>query len=345
MKPRLKQLAIHLARLAVIGVLVAWVLHGTDLSNLAVVGRRLLGHWGLAAAAIGVMMLQSPIGAVRWRMLLRVQGIDLGFFESLRLTFIGWFFNNWLPGSTGGDFVKAYYVAHLTHRKPEAVTVVFLDRFVGLAALGLMAGGALLAALHDPRIQAARIILLVFLAGILGGGTVYYNRRLRRVFRVDRVLARLPLRHVVEKVDRALLAYRGHKGTVAVAVLYSWGSQLVAILATWWLADALGSRAAWYHYFIAMPAIWLVWAAIPVPGGFGVAEAMMQALFSSAVLSGDVPPGDSPMPAADAAALALAMILAFRVVQLLVSLPGAYFYLARRTEVSAAEMAKEVQEG
>jgi uncharacterized protein (TIRG00374 family) len=282
---------------------------------------------------------------VRWRLLLRVQGIELGFLESLRLTFIGWFFNNWMPGSTGGDFVKAYYVAHLTHRKPEAVTVVFLDRFVGLAALCLMGGGAVVASLHDPRIRAARIIVLVFLAGVVGGGTVYYSRGLRRIFRVDWVLARLPLRHVVEKVDRALLAYRDHKGTVVVAVLYSWAAQLVSILATWWLASALGSHAAWYHYFIAMPAIWLVWALIPVPGGFGVAEAMMQGLFSAAVLSGDLRPGELPMPAADAAALALAIILALRVVQLLVSLPGTWFYLARRTDVTPAEMAKEIQGG
>jgi uncharacterized protein (TIRG00374 family) len=342
---KLKRLVIGIVRLAVIAVLVAWVLHGTNLSDLADVAARLLGHWGLALAAVGVMMLQSPMGAVRWRLLLGVQGIELGFLESLRLTFIGWFFNNWMPGSTGGDFVKAYYVAHLTHRKPEAVTVVFLDRFVGLAALCLMGGGAVLVSLHDPRIQAARVIVLVFLAGIIGGGTVYYSRRLRRIFRVDWMLARLPLRHVVEKVDRALLAYRDHKGTVAVAVLYSWGTQLVSILATWWLASALGSHAAWYQYFIAMPAIWLVWALIPVPGGFGVAEAMVQGLFSAAVLSGDLGPGESPMAAADAAALALAMILALRVVQLLVSLPGVYFYLARRTDVTAAEMAKKIQEG
>ena len=341
----LRQVIIHVARLAVIALLVAWVLHGTNLADLADVGARLLGHWGLALAAIGVMMLQSPIGAVRWRLLLRVQGIDLGFLEGLRLTFIGWFFNNWMPGSTGGDFVKAYYVARLTHRKSEAVTVVFLDRFVGLAALCVMGGGAVLVSLHDPRIQAARIIVLLFLAAVAGGGTVYYSRWLRRIFRVDRVLARLPLRHVVEKVDRALLAYRDHKGTVALAVVYSWGTQLVSILATWWLALALGSHAAWYQYFIAMPAIWLVWALIPVPGGFGVAEAMVQGLFSAAVLSGDLAPGQSPMPAADAAALALAMILALRVVQLLVSLPGAYFYLARRTDVTAAEMAKEIREG
>jgi hypothetical protein len=329
----------------VVAVLAAYVLHGTNLADLAEVARQLGDHWVWALAAFAVMTLQSPIGAVRWRLLLAVQGISISFLESLRLTYVGWFFNNWMPGSTGGDFVKAYYVAQLTHRKPEAVTVVFLDRFIGLVALCLLGGAAVFASLGDPRVEAARIIVGVFLAAVLAGGTAFYSRRLRQLLRVDWLLSKLPLRHLVEKVDQALFVYRYHKRTIALAVVYSWGAQVISVLATWWIALALGSRAAWHDYFIALPAVWIIWSLIPVPGGFGVAEAMMKNLFSAAVLSGDLAPGSAPLPAADAAAMALAIILAFRVVQLLVSLPGAIFYLARRTGVSASQMAREIQKG
>jgi len=334
----------HAARLAVVVVLVAYVLWRTDLKETASLVSRLADRWGLALAALGVMMLQSPLGAVRWRMLLAVQGVHLTFLESLRLTYLGWFFNNWMPGSTGGDFVKAYYIARRTHRKAEAVTTVFLDRLIGLVAVCLMGGVAVFASLQDEHVRAARLIVTGFLVAVFVGGLIFYSRRLRAVLGVDWVLARLPLRQTVERVDQALLAYRRHKGTVILAVVLSWGAQVVGILAMAWLAMALGSRAAWYHYGIAVPAIWIAWSLVPVPGGLGVAEGLAQALLTSAVLSGPVSAGGAaPLTSAEAAALVLAMMIAYRVVQWLVSLPGAYFYLAQRTGLSASAMVREVQ--
>jgi hypothetical protein len=49
------------------------------------------------------------------------------------------------------------------------------------------------------------------------------------------------------------------------------------------------------------------------------------------------------MAPAEAATLALAMMLAYRVVQMVASLPGAVLYLARRTETSAARMRDEME--
>jgi hypothetical protein len=286
------------------------------------------------------MTLQSPVGAVRWRLLLRVQGIHITLLESLRLTYIGWFFNNWLPGATGGDFVKAYYIATQTHHKAEAVTVVFLDRFLGLVSVCIVGAVALSVSLTDPRVRVAQIVMGTFMAGVLVGTTVFYSRRLRDLLRVDRLIARLPLAKTVARVDQALFVYRYHKRKVARAVLYSWGTQVGSILAMWWAAVGLGSRADWYHYFLNMPVVWIGWALVPVPGGFGVAESLMQHLFGPAVLGGMA----TPLPVGEAATLALAMMLAFRLVQMAVSLPGGVFYLARRTGVSPTHMREQLED-
>jgi len=303
------------------------------------IAQRLSAHWAWAVAALGAMMLQSPLGAIRWRLLLRVQGIRISFWESLRLTYIGWFFNNWLPGATGGDFVKAYYIAALTHHKPEAVTVVFLDRFLGLIAICLIGAVAVAASLDDARVRVAQIVVGSFMVATLVGGFIFYSRRLRAALRLDRLLAKLPMARTVAKIDRALFAYRYHKRTVALAILYSWGTQVGSVLAMWWIANGLGSHAQWYHYFLNMPVVWIGWALVPVPGGFGVAESLMQHLFGPAILG-----GAAPLHGAEAASLALAMMLAFRLVQMAVSLPGAVFYLGRRTNVSPAHMREQLEE-
>lgn len=309
-------------------------------AGILTIARRLADHWTWAAAAMAAMMLQSPVGAVRWRLLLGVQGIHLTFFESLRLTYIGWFFNNWLPGGAGGDFVKAYYLARQTHRKTEAVTVVFLDRLIGLVAVCLLGAAAVAWSLGDERVRVAQIIIAVSLTGLIAGGTVFFSRTLRRLLRVDRLLARLPLAGVVTRVDRAVLVYRHHKAKVALALVLSWSMQAVALCAMWWLATGLGSRASWNHYFVNMPVVWIGWSLIPVPGGFGVAETLVQRLFTPSVLG-----GAAPLPAVEAATLALAMILAYRLVQMLVTVPGGVFYLARRTDVSPTHMREALETG
>ena len=340
MNKKSKAILWHVLRLAVMAALVAYVVSqaewndtvrpdGTPVQGLKTIAYRLAQEWWWVAAALGVMALQSPIGAVRWRLLLGVQGIHITFLESLRLTYIGWFFNNWMPGGTGGDLVKAWYIARRTHQKAEAVTVVFLDRLIGMVSLAVLGAAAVLATLSDERVRAARIILAVFLGLAAAGGWIFYSRRLRRLVRLDRLLARLPVGHVVARVDQALFIYRHHKGTVALSVAYSWAAQAASIFAIYFLATGLGSAGRLVQFFVNMPIIFIGWALIPVPGGFGVAEGLAQKLFTASVLG---------VPAAEAATLALTMILAFRVVQSAVSLPGAALYLARRTNVSPRMM-------
>lgn len=302
------------------------------------IGARLARQWWWAAAAVAVMMLQSPVGAVRWKLLLGVQGIHITFVESLRLTYIGWFFNNWMPGGTGGDLVKSYYIAAQTHHKTEAVTVVFLDRLIGLVAMCMLGAAAVAASFGDPRVRVAQVLTGAFLAGIFGAAVVFYSRRMRRWMGAGRLLARLPLHAITTRVDRALFVYRDHKAAVGLALVYSWVAQAVSVLAMWWVAVGLGSRAAWHHYFVNMPIVWIGWSLVPVPGGFGVAETLVNRLFTPSVLG-----GAEAMTASEAATLALAMMLAYRLVQLVVTLPGGVLYLMRRTDVSPRHMRERLE--
>ena len=62
-----------------------------------------------------------------------------------KLAFIGLFFNNIIPGMTGGDLVKAIMVARdHPEQQPAAILSVIIDRIIGLLGLVLVAVGALL---------------------------------------------------------------------------------------------------------------------------------------------------------------------------------------------------------
>ena len=95
---------------------------------------RLLFYMG----ALLLQLVAVSCTAMRWRLLMMVQQIVLDKPSVIRLTFLGEFFNHFLPGSVGGDAVKAYYVMRRTGRKGATLVSVFANRFVGLCLLAFM---------------------------------------------------------------------------------------------------------------------------------------------------------------------------------------------------------------
>src|SRR5258708_19289392 len=59
-------------------------------------------------AAIFAYVTVEIAAGIRWQILLRVQGIRLNFFRLIGLFLIGMFYNQFLPGGTGGDIIKSY---------------------------------------------------------------------------------------------------------------------------------------------------------------------------------------------------------------------------------------------
>ena len=66
--------------------------------------------------------------ATRWWLLLRASNLPQTLIRAFRLTFIGCFFNNVVPGQTGGDLVRAYYIARENKgRKTDSILTVIVD--------------------------------------------------------------------------------------------------------------------------------------------------------------------------------------------------------------------------
>src|SRR5205823_4926165 len=90
----------------------------------------------LLAASTGLVALLLTF--VRWYVLVRAQDLPFTVTDSIRLGFVGFFFNNFLPGSVGGDLVKAWYIAGEQSRRTVAVSTVLIDRVLGLWALAAL---------------------------------------------------------------------------------------------------------------------------------------------------------------------------------------------------------------
>ena len=101
-------------------------------------------RWDWALLAVLLYFIAQTLLACRWVLLLRVQGVFISQFQAIRLTYMGLFYNNFMPGAVGGDLLKGWYITHHSekHRRVEAAVTVFVDRIVGLIGMILVASVA-----------------------------------------------------------------------------------------------------------------------------------------------------------------------------------------------------------
>src|SRR5947209_10171924 len=92
-------------------------------------------YWWVAGGVLAYLTVEVS-AALRWQILLRVQKIYLSFPRITGLFFIGMFYNQFLPGGTGGDIIKSYLLLKETPGKTAgALLAVVFDRLIGLVAL------------------------------------------------------------------------------------------------------------------------------------------------------------------------------------------------------------------
>jgi hypothetical protein len=232
----------------------------------------------------GISML---IIAVRWWFLLRLQDIRIRFWEVIRLTFLGQFFNQVVPGTVGGDLVKAYYVSKHTPKKAAVLVSVFVDRVLGLTELTLLAAVMVVAVLIGgmETFDTVRepVLYVVVVTGIVVMALVFLlSSRFRSMFHLQRFYQRLSIaRHVAAAGDAARL-YRQRLPALLKAIGATFGAQFVWIMSITLLGVSIGlsEHIKWYNYFTYIPLIYIIGAIPLTPGGVGIVEGFYIRFFS-----------------------------------------------------------------
>jgi hypothetical protein len=236
-------------------------------------------RWRLFLIAAIPLLITYTVNAYRWLLLSHALSLSLDFGRALRLSFIGLFFNNVVPGATGGDLVRAYYVARSEVQRTESVVAVLMDRIVGLTAMAFQAGVVALFFWPRTELRSLNVGILSLVAGILIGAAIFYSKRGRRLLRLDRIGRRLPLQRIIEEVDGAFFAFRYRKKTVAAAFLLSFLSQGFFIFSQYVVGRSLGVRCHLSTYLLVIPMASIVSSVPLLPGGWGLGDAAYVYLF------------------------------------------------------------------
>jgi len=139
----MKKALLTLLQVAVTVGLLWWVFHDPDKrAQMAEALRQ--ANWNWLWIGVVVFFGCTILATVRWKILLNVQGIDMGWVRTWQLFMIGMFFNLFMLGSTGGDVVKMFLtMREARNNKAAALLSVFMDRVIGMMALILISLGFL----------------------------------------------------------------------------------------------------------------------------------------------------------------------------------------------------------
>lgn len=286
----MKRILLTIIQISVTVVMLWWVFHDPVQRAKMWEALHRANYWWVAGGIIAYIIVEAS-AAVRWQILLRVQKIKLSMMRISGLFLIGMFYNQFLPGGTGGDIVKSYLLLKETEKKAGALLAVVFDRLIGLVALVTITV-ALVSLRFDwlwntpvtvenggvtPR---KLLLLLLFLLGT--SLTALMASFVISGFNLFHWLPhKFPGREKLIEVSAAYHLYARHW----LATLAAFGASLVAHLGTFTtflcVAYAFGARVAVVDFFAVLP-IERTITALPISfAGVGLREQILQVLLSN----------------------------------------------------------------
>jgi hypothetical protein len=282
--------------------------------------------WGLASAwkitllALIILWVDMVITAWRLCVLIEPRGFHLSLESSVRLTFIGLFFNLFLPGSAGGDVMKIFYATHGNRgRRTEVATILLFDRAIGMFALlvwPLLFLPFFSGLMHSmPALNRLLLISALIAAGMLLGVCLCFSTRIKNS-RLLSWIVRKPFGPYLRQMFDTVHSYRENISTLWATVGISMIAHTLTVFVTLLGSWAILSGPISWKETILIPLGMLVNSLPLTPGGLGVGEAAFDVLFKGAGLTGGAE-----------------TLLAWRLLTLLISLIGLAFYLQGRRQL------------
>jgi uncharacterized protein (TIRG00374 family) len=244
-------------------------------------------HAPVLLLACALFLASLLITLVRWYVLVRAQDVPFTITAALRLGTIGYFFNTFLPGSVGGDIIKAAGLAREQSRRTVAVATVIMDRVIalwGLIWIVTLLGGVFWAAgmLEGPAEQPSKLIVSTTAVIVGVSVSVWLLLGLLPANRAKHFALKLARRGKVgasaAEFGRAVWMYRCRQSSVVLALLLALISHASFVASFYCGAHALleaepgNPMPSLLQHFLIVP-LGMVIQTVPLfPGGAGIGE-------------------------------------------------------------------------
>ena len=248
----------------------------------------------LLALCIAQWAFSVAVNGNRWRVLLRIAGVDISFFKMLQLQLMGLFFAVVVPGNVGGDVIKSLYVARdaAPEKRTSIFLVAFADRFLGLAGLVTIATVICLArggeVFNDPQLGKPAAVTALLAFGALAGPAVlllamrFAGARLESLVSGESRLAK-----ILAQLVAALRLMSTQPGRLLYALGLTMATHATAIAWVTVLTRAATGQDASFPAIATVFPLGLLTVVIPVsPAGMGVGHVAFDRLYAAIGLTG-----------------------------------------------------------
>jgi glycosyltransferase 2 family protein len=230
--------------------------------------------FGLLALGAGLVVVQIVIGALRWQAIMAAEGAGVGALRTLKIYYIGVFFNTWAPGAVVGDVLRTWYARRAGLALPSAISSVILDRIMVVVSLVLITALTqyILPAAVQSQPQVQRLVDASWIALALAIAA------LCALLLLDRLPASVRSRRLVHRLLELSISARCvllHPPRLFLVLLLAVLGQATLSLAIYELARSLNVGVSLLNCIILMQPVILA-SYLPVSiGGWGVREGAM----------------------------------------------------------------------
>lgn len=283
--------------------------------------------WSSLLLGFALTFLAVLLTIIRWRQLICIQKMRVGFWSTLRVGYIGYLFNLAPMGIVGGDLLKAWLLTRQEKsRYPNAAPVIlasmFIDRMIGLYALFMLASLAILGQglLSDPASSetlrsASWAVLIAWGVGTVCGLALLCPPPSTK----EKAPSNSKAVEIFRKIASSVRLYRNYPIHLAVVLLVSLFIHAFFAAGIYFLADGIWSTTEKIptfaqHLYISPTSMSM--SAVPLP--VGPVEAVFDELYRDEIQN---------------EGMGLVVMLAYRLACLIIALLGVIFYFSARNEI------------
>jgi hypothetical protein len=264
---------------------------------------------------LSIHIIMVAISCLKWQIFLRARGTDISIPTLMVYYYIGYFFNNLLPSSIGGDVARIYLLGKNLNDHTKSISTVFLERYTGLIALIVL---TIVAGSLNSRLafQSAIKFPIFVMSLILIGSLIFFSfERIKNL--IFDLLNFDFLSSIKRKFDgfyQSVHYFRNQWKILAYSMIYSFIFHVMTIINTLASCWAINISPNVYDLAVTVPIILFVSMAPITIGSIGLWEGA----FGFFLLQIGIPLENG---------IAVALIL--RAVSILLGLLGGVFYLLR----------------
>jgi len=227
--------------------------------------------------SLGFLLLNLIIGFLRWDFVLIKFDQERLRYETIKLYFLAFFYNVYLPGGFLGDVVRGYKTANNELNKTTSFILVILDRLWGLYGIIIIGLITILVKKINGIPQYLEIIIYVSYLLLILFPLIFFSKSIKEIINSNNKKGVLNLVKNFLQISNNLFK---RKENIIILFSYAILTGLTNILAFYYAGKAVNIHASIVFYSQLIPFVLIV-SVLPISyKGLGLRESIIITLFS-----------------------------------------------------------------